>query len=116
MPRGPERVAGNCRKFAPQALALLNDTFIRDRAADFAARLLAASNGSWERAIEQGFWLALSRAPTDGEQFDSHQFVADQIHRRAARNLSAPSAEIERQALSDFCQALFSLNEFIYVD
>jgi hypothetical protein len=69
---------------APQALALLNDPFVRESAKAFAARA-----GSPERA----FLLALGREPTPSEL-------------EVAKGLD----------LVDFCQVLFTLNEFLYVD
>jgi hypothetical protein len=100
---------------APQALALLNDTFFRDRAVDFARRLIG--NGSKaEDWVTDGFWLALSRQPTETERASSLQFIEQQLVRRAARDQSSSPEDVRLQAVADFCQALFSLNEFIYVD
>jgi Protein of unknown function (DUF1553)/Protein of unknown function (DUF1549)/Planctomycete cytochrome C len=101
---------------APQALALLNDTFLRDRAADFARRLIAEGNAAWGPKIELAFQLALARPPGAGELETAVQFVEEQIARRTARESSSSADAIQLQALTDFCQALFSLNEFIYVD
>src|SRR5204863_3126798 len=50
---------------APQALALLNDTFVRDRAADFARRLLTEGKTKPEDWVDRAFWLALARSPRD---------------------------------------------------
>ncbi len=101
---------------APQALVLLNDPFLRDRAADFAARLLSDEGRKPEDWVEQGFRLALSRPPSDAERRAAVQFLEHQLQRRAAREKSLSPDEVRQQALADFCQALFGLNEFIYVD
>ena len=101
---------------APQALVLLNDTFIRDRATDFARRLFAEAGENPAACVDRGFRLALARPPTEPEREASVAFIERQVERRAARDASRPPDEIRRQALADFCQALFSLNEFIYVD
>src|SRR5256714_3645091 len=53
----------NVTTVAPQALALLNDTFVRDRAADFARRLLAEGGAKPQDWIDPGFMLRLSRPP-----------------------------------------------------
>jgi hypothetical protein len=66
--------------------------------------------------VEQGFRLALSRPPSDTERKASVQFLEHQLQRRAAREEASSAADARRQALADFCQALFGLNEFIYVD
>jgi cytochrome c553 len=106
----------NTTTVAPQALALLNDAFVRDRAVDFARRLLAEVGPNAAGWADRGFWLVLSRPPADDERAGAAHFVERQIERRAARDTTASADEIRLHALADFCQSLFSLNEFIYVD
>ena len=106
----------NITTVAPQALALLNDTFLRDRAADLARRLLAEGDATPEGWVTRGFELALSRPPSDSERAASVQFLETQLRRRSARDKSPAPDEHRLRALTDFAQALFSLNEFIYVD
>jgi hypothetical protein len=101
---------------APQALALLNDPFLRDRATDLARRLLAECEPTPEGWVRRGFELALARAPSDAERASSARFLEAQIRRRAGRGGPAPSDEDRLRALADFAQVLFSLNEFVYVD
>jgi hypothetical protein len=114
---------------APQALALLNDGFFRDRALDFGRRLLAECGPRPEDWVDRGFRLVLSRRPNDVERAASVEFIGRQLERRGARDSSQAAPDfrslgdfgsltpaIRLQALADFCQALFSLNEFIYVD
>jgi hypothetical protein len=101
---------------APQALALLNDTFVRDRAADFARRVLADRTTEPEGWIHRAFQLALARPPTEDERTSAVQFVNRQLERRTGRDKSLTADEVRLRALTDFCQALFGLNEFIYVD
>jgi hypothetical protein len=117
---GPDAAVSCSRRnqttVAPQALALLNDPFIRDRSADFAQRLLADCGPKAEAWIDRGFQLALSRPPTGVERAAALRFLEQQLQRRGAREPSQAPAAVRRQALADFCQALFSLNEFIYVD
>ncbi len=99
---------------APQALALLNDPFFRLRATDFAARLLAESEEP-EHCVKRSYWLALSRPPSDVELQTCLTFLREREAQYALREADAPIPPRQR-ALTDFCQALFSLNEFIYVD
>jgi hypothetical protein len=101
---------------APQALELLNDSFIRDRAADFSKRLIGENTGNNDKCVKAAFRLALSRAATDAEVQSSVAFIDRQIQRRAGRDKSLSADENKLRALTDFCQALFGLNEFIYVD
>ena len=106
----------SCTTVAPQALALLNDPFLRDRAADFARRLAAEVGAQREDQIHRAFLLALSRPPSENELAKSLEFLDTQVKRRAARDPASSAGATSVHALTDFCQALFSLNEFIYVD
>ena len=83
----------NITTVAPQALALLNDTFLRDRAADLARRLLAEGDATPEGWVTRGFELALSRPPSDAERTASVQFLETQLRRRSARDKSRPPDE-----------------------
>lgn len=100
----------------PQALALLNDPFVRSRALDFADRLLDECKADNNAAVRRAFALALGRAPSETEQATSLEFLATQADRRRQREPQAAAADIRRLSLADFCQAVFGLNEFLYVD
>ncbi len=97
---------------APQALALMNDQFVRGQAADFAERLKSECGDDAERSIQRAFLLALGREPSEIEQTASAEFLAQQTARRRERK----SADPPREALTDFCQTLFGLNEFFTID
>jgi hypothetical protein len=115
---GPDAAASCGRRtvttVAPQALAVLNDPFIRARAADFAERLRRERAGVPEQ-VSQAYRTALGRAPTAQELRDSVAFVERQ---QAARRGRAGSGEADPNldALTDFAQVIFGLNEFMYVD
>jgi hypothetical protein len=101
---------------APQALALMNDAFVRDRAADFARRIIAEGGAGSEDWVGRAFLLALSRPATDSEKSASAGFIRAQVERRSARDRARPAEEVRLEAVADFCQTLFGLNEFAYVD
>jgi hypothetical protein len=101
---------------APQALALLNDQFVRHVSFEFADRLLKESGSDLAKSIEQGFQLALARSPSNSERNASRAFVELQQTERQKRSPQALADEIRRQSLADLCQAIFSLNEFLYID
>ena len=101
---------------APQALALLNDTFMRDRAEDFARRILAEAGGERAAWVDRGFRLALARAPSPAELAASVEFLENQAEGRLARERELGDDGARLQALADFCQTLFAANEFIYTD
>ena len=83
---------------------------------EFADRLLKDAGSDPERWIERGFQLALARPPSKTEREACLAFVELQRTERQKRSPQAPADEIRRQALADLCQALFSLNEFLYID
>jgi hypothetical protein len=101
---------------APQALALLNDGYVRNWAGEFAARLIKERGADDAQCIARAFELALARGPSESEQTAAAEFLQSQAKRRRERNQETPDEEIRRLALTDFCQALFALNEFLYVD
>jgi len=76
---------------APQALTLLNGALTRTEAQHFAARIEKAAD-----PVNEAFWLALSRPPTEAE-------------RRTA-------ASVASKSLASLAAVLFNLNEFLYVE
>ena len=83
-----------------QALMLLNNKFVRGQANHFAARIKESVNASDKRSvIEEAYWSALSRAPTEEEV-----------------RLSSELLDKEGQSIENLCHILFTLNEFSYVD
>ena len=101
---------------APQALALLNDPFVRLRAAELAKRLQADAGGGAEAQIRLAFQLCLNREPAAGELDTARSFVNEQTTTRQQRDAKHSADAAQRLALTDFCQSLFGLNEFIYID
>ena len=101
---------------APQALALLNDPFVRTAALDFADRLLEEAGSESAKCVDRGYQLAVSRSPSDTERLASLEFLETQIRDRTTRDSKTPAIEAHRRALADWCQILFSLNEFLYID
>jgi hypothetical protein len=97
---------------APQALAILNDTFVRARATEFATRLSREAEDDAAR-VRRAFALALARPPSEAELNVATEFLAI---RRAAREQRPAGAQPAPAALADFCQVVFGLNEFLYVD
>jgi hypothetical protein len=101
---------------APQALALMNDKFVRARAVDFAQRVEIEAGSETEAQVRQAWRVALAREPSAGELRSGTAFVNSQIRQRSIRDPGKPTTETRQIALADFCQAIFALNEFIYVD
>ena len=91
---------------APQALMFLNSPQGRKYAEAFAARL------STDTPIADAYRRAFGREPTDRESRFADEFLKRQtdVYQQANNPKAAESA------LTDLCQTLFSMNEFIYVD
>ncbi|QDU23985.1 PSD1 and planctomycete cytochrome C domain-containing protein [Urbifossiella limnaea] len=87
---------------APQALHLMNNPQVRAAAKGLARRALAAGDDA--AVATRAYRLALGRAPSAGELADATAFL---------RGTTGPSREA---AAADFCQVLFCLNEFLYVE
>ena len=83
---------------APQALILMNNSFVNLQAQRFASRLETESNGNLQQLITLAFEHALARPPTNLERKRATEFLVE-----------------GKDALVDFCQALFNFNEFVYI-
>jgi hypothetical protein len=88
---------------APQALLMLNSPHVRANAKAFAERLRPLAEQSLADAVTAGYERAIGRPPTDAERTAAVAFLQQQ----AGDGLP--------EALADFCQTLFALNEFFYV-
>jgi hypothetical protein len=97
---------------APQALAVMNSPQVRNYARAFAERLKPEVARGVPSAVKHAYHLALSRKPDSTELKDATKFINKQTESYRAEGKSAP----EELALADFCQVLFGLNEFIYVE
>jgi hypothetical protein len=91
---------------APQALFLLNNPFVQQRAEELADRVLGESGDESER-IERAWWLVLSRPPTAAERARAREYL---VGARGVENGS------DRVAWTSLAWALFSLNECLFVD
>ena len=94
-----------------QALQLMNDEFINEQV-ELMARTVSRSVGdSVDRQVDEAYWRALARAPTEDERRDCIAFV------RSQRDYHAKiSGGDSQRALADLCHVLFNLNEFVYLD
>jgi hypothetical protein len=89
---------------------MMNSPLTRQLAEKFAKRIRSAPDVSPAQLVEQAYALALSRAPTDVEKEQMIGFINNQA---AAYGGSESGMEM---AVADFCQTIFCLNEFIFVD
>ncbi len=110
---------------APQALMFMNNPQVRMYAHNFAKRLLPAFERSPRDAIQLGYTIAIGRAPDDGEIQDLIEFLSAQQasyesasakHATDPKHKAVVKTDARELALADFCQVLFGLNEFVYVE
>ncbi|MDX1925130.1 MAG: PSD1 and planctomycete cytochrome C domain-containing protein [Pirellulaceae bacterium] len=94
---------------APQALMFMNNPQGREYAAALAKRISAAS---LEQSVNQAYWSALSREPQAAELKLALEF----LNQQTALRKSAHESDAELSALTDLCQTIMSMNEFLYVD
>jgi hypothetical protein len=94
---------------APQALVFMNSPQVRAWSQSF-ARKLSRFETSLGDAVDQAYQIALSRRPTEAEKKRNVEFLEAQI--AAYKAESKPNAS--ELALTDFCQVVLSLNEFVY--
>lgn len=117
----------NRSTIAPQALMLLNSELSLSAAGRLAGFLIEQAGNDRSRQIELCFLRTLGRPPTAAERRTSLEFLAGTASRlksenRPAAELALPdrvpasSDSYQAAALTDFCLAVFNLNEFIYVD
>ncbi|MCU0878875.1 MAG: PSD1 and planctomycete cytochrome C domain-containing protein [Pirellulaceae bacterium] len=97
---------------APQALALLNSPHVRGWAKEFAGRLVPAFEKSPTEAVKLGYQTAIARQPAEGELAAAVAFLESQ----EKSYVSSGKGDARELALADFCQVLFGLNEFVYID
>jgi len=94
---------------APQALMFMNNPQGREYAAALAKHV---HSDSVEQAVDRAYWAVLSRGPQGAEMKLAVEFLKQQTAVRKAA--SEPDAKFS--ALTDLCQTIMSMNEFLYVD
>ncbi len=97
---------------APQALAIMNNPHVRSYAVSLAERMRTKVGESSDAAVRRGYEVIVGRPPTDEEAADAVAFIAAQGESYAKAN----EKNAEALALADFCQVLFGLNEFVYIE
>jgi hypothetical protein len=90
-----------------QALTLLNNDFVLKQAKFFAQRVLAEAGAEQVAQVRAAYRTALAREPSDSELRANVEF----LNRRQA----APGGSA-LQALTDLCDVILNLNEFIYIN
>ncbi|MBL8898558.1 MAG: DUF1553 domain-containing protein, partial [Planctomycetes bacterium] len=93
-----------------QALALMNDPFVREMAQHWSQRVLALKLADDRARIERMYREAFARAPLAAELEAALAFVAEQ------RATHGSGADGERETFSDVAHVLFQVKEFQFLD
>ena len=96
-----------------QALYLMNNEFVHQRAAGLARRLLSGASDEPSR-IQQTWQLALGRGPTSDEAADVSAFMKQYAEAVAENDQSKES--VEMKAWSALARTILTRNEFLFVD
>ena len=108
----PEQLIGIGRRpsttVAPQALMFLNSPQARNYAEGFRKRLHGLEGRG---AVRQAYRIAYDRMPEANELAAAEKFLARQRNSYASEGHGEASA----LALTDYCQILLSLSEFLYI-
>ena len=94
---------------APQALLLLNSPIIREYAVGLALKTKGPSESDLRERVRQVYRECFSRSPFTEETKLALEFIQQQQSDYDMKN----AVEV---AISDWCQAIMSLNEFVFVD
>jgi hypothetical protein len=94
----------NVTTVAPQALFMLNNTFVTENAKHFAAKLLADNSSDEGARIQRAYSTLFGRRATENETVVGKEFLAAAAKRQ-------PST-----AWSEYIHVLLCANEFCYVD
>lgn len=99
---------------APQALYMLNNSFVANQAQAMAIRLINQGGKTDAAKVDQAYKLALGRLPYNSERDRALSFV-NSYFKEAIRN-STTENKAKLDAWSSFCQALFASAEFRYLN
>jgi hypothetical protein len=125
----------NVSTVAPQALTMLNDTFVAAQSEEFARRLRVEYPGDLRSQIRQAWRLTYGASPTEQEIIKSLAYLAEQTEQirahlaimtppkpeksktgKAAEKPVSDPRDAQNLALGSLCQALLCANRFLYVD
>ena len=94
---------------APQALALMNSSHVREYANAFARRIRPSADVTLDDAVHSAWSIALAREPDQSEVNSAINFIRSQAKQHES------TQDPLQSAVTDFCQVLMSSNEFLYL-
>jgi hypothetical protein len=96
---------------APQALLMLNSPIVREYAEGLAGKAKGAGS-DLEAQVRAVYRECLSRSPTALESAIAIDFIGQQ----QTEYIAAGKPNGNELALTDWCQSILSLNEFVFVE
>jgi hypothetical protein len=95
-----------------QALTLLNNEFVLTQARHFAKRVLEQAGPEQDAQVRAAYQIALSRDPSAREIEMNVEFLNEHYGLDRGR----PSDDPALDALTDLCDVILNLNEFVYIN
>src|SRR4030095_3534796 len=120
-PMSPNCIERRQSTVPTQALQMMNSDVVQERSRYFAGRLIDEFGNDRERQIQALYLRALSRPPT-GQEIKLATSEIDGLtkqwmtHLENEKNDAPIKSTAEWKARSDFCQAMLSSAEFLYID
>jgi hypothetical protein len=104
-PEPPQSIGERVSKILlTQALTMMNSPFVRQQAEKLVTRIRPAADVPLETAVDRAYQFSFACLPSKEERD------------RMLAIISQPNAANPNIALTEFCQVLFCLNEFVYED
>ncbi|GAA4470819.1 DUF1553 domain-containing protein [Novipirellula rosea] len=111
----PNCTERNFSNVAPQSLLMMNSQFAIDHAERLADQMIRADDDPAQQ-ISQAWKQCFGNSIENTVLVEMMEFVEKQTAAFRARNSKLTPAAAHRLALASACQAMFSTNEFLYVD
>jgi hypothetical protein len=100
-----------------QSLLLMNNEFLVEQTAAFAARLVREAGPDPRAQVSRAWHLAFAAEPTPDELSAALAFLTRQSEQfRSSATGAKTTLDPRQRALASFCHALLSSNRFLYVD
>ncbi len=108
-----------------QSLMLMNNAFVIEQAERLAERIRdevggeagdEMGEGAWREQIARAWQLAFQRPASDDEIERSLEFLERQMVAFREQDSQSSEETLRDRARASFCQALYGMNEFLYVD
>jgi hypothetical protein len=120
-PMSPNCIERRQSTVPTQALQMMNSDVILEHSRYLAGRLIDEYGDNWERLVDQLYLRALSRHASAQETQQALEGMAEvekqwESHLEIERFEAPKLATARWRALADFCHALLSSGEFLYID